>query len=180
MHLQEKLICSFRYPLPDIPPSWKPDPKRVWSQSQTPSSNSNKENVETAAMPHGKWKTSGLSADEVCLHLLCRSCLNIITARSHTGRNATSLCTPLRFRLYVSERSREVEKYRSGVTFILTGRQILFLDDRPNFIRSSSRHNSPNSSYRPSDRSCRFDRLPTFPHQSKETGTIYRLSAVTG
>ncbi|KAE9403072.1 hypothetical protein BT96DRAFT_990528 [Gymnopus androsaceus JB14] len=31
------------YPLPDIPPGWKPDPKRVWSQS---SSNSNKENVE--------------------------------------------------------------------------------------------------------------------------------------
>ncbi|KAJ4474861.1 hypothetical protein J3R30DRAFT_3337189 [Lentinula aciculospora] len=57
------------YPLPDIPPGWKPDPKRVWSQSQTQEqvSVANKENVEQdnkAAIPYGKWKTSGLSADE--------------------------------------------------------------------------------------------------------------------
>ncbi|KAJ3912518.1 hypothetical protein F5877DRAFT_53947 [Lentinula edodes] len=57
------------YPLPDIPPGWKPDPKRVWSQGQNQEQYpaSNKENVKqenTAAIPHGKWKTSGLSADD--------------------------------------------------------------------------------------------------------------------
>ncbi|KAJ3850676.1 hypothetical protein EV368DRAFT_84315 [Lentinula lateritia] len=57
------------YPLPDIPLGWKPDPKRVWLQGQNKEqySASNKENVKqdsTAAIPHGKWKTSGLSADD--------------------------------------------------------------------------------------------------------------------
>ena len=61
-----------RYPLPEIPAGWKPDPKRVWVQNQTqPSDSVNKENLNQAAtaasgpMPHSKWKTSGLSADEV-------------------------------------------------------------------------------------------------------------------
>ncbi|KIK50063.1 hypothetical protein GYMLUDRAFT_51406 [Collybiopsis luxurians FD-317 M1] len=59
------------YPLPEIPAGWKPDPKRVWVQNQTqPSDSANKENLNQAAtaasepMPHSKWKTRGLSADE--------------------------------------------------------------------------------------------------------------------
>ncbi|KAJ3979015.1 hypothetical protein F5890DRAFT_1095353 [Lentinula detonsa] len=57
------------YPLPDIPPGWKPDPKRVWSQiqSQEQIPDSNEENFKgdpTTVLPHGKWKTSGFSADE--------------------------------------------------------------------------------------------------------------------
>ncbi|KAJ3839385.1 hypothetical protein F5878DRAFT_535694 [Lentinula raphanica] len=69
--LSDKPVMEDRwYPLPDIPPGWKPDPKRVWSQSQPqePAPSANKENIKndaTTALPHGKWKTSGLSADEV-------------------------------------------------------------------------------------------------------------------
>ncbi|KAJ3717704.1 hypothetical protein C8R42DRAFT_697566 [Lentinula raphanica] len=68
--LSDKPVMEDRwYPLPDIPPGWKPDPKRVWSQSQPqePAPSANKENIKndaTTALPHGKWKTSGLSADE--------------------------------------------------------------------------------------------------------------------
>ncbi|KAJ3768207.1 hypothetical protein FB446DRAFT_817640 [Lentinula raphanica] len=61
-------LTFLRCPLPDIPPRWKPDPERVWSQHQPqePASSSNKENIKNDAanaLPHGKWKTSGLSAD---------------------------------------------------------------------------------------------------------------------
>ncbi|KAF9059660.1 hypothetical protein BDP27DRAFT_1431048 [Rhodocollybia butyracea] len=52
------------YPLPDIPPGWKPDPKRVWSQSQG-QANPDKENVkQNDSMPQEKWKASKLSAAE--------------------------------------------------------------------------------------------------------------------
>ncbi|KAJ3964870.1 hypothetical protein EV361DRAFT_975811 [Lentinula raphanica] len=71
MYVPEQSINSLtflRCPLPDIPPRWKPDPERVWSQHQPqePASSSNKENIKNDAanaLPHGKWKTSGLSAD---------------------------------------------------------------------------------------------------------------------
>ncbi|KAJ3755512.1 hypothetical protein EV360DRAFT_85844 [Lentinula raphanica] len=53
---------------PRVTLKWKPDPERVWSQHQPqePASSSNKENIKNDAanaLPHGKWKTSGLSAD---------------------------------------------------------------------------------------------------------------------
>ncbi|KAF5375309.1 hypothetical protein D9757_009683 [Collybiopsis confluens] len=65
--LSDKPVMEDRwYPLPDIPPGWKPDPKRVWSKSQNPPSDSkDKENIkQPSAMAHSQWKTSGLSADE--------------------------------------------------------------------------------------------------------------------
>lgn len=53
--------CSnLRFPLPEIPPGWKPDPKSVKAQDSakvaTPSS---------VKVPNGKWR-SHLSADQVC------------------------------------------------------------------------------------------------------------------
>lgn len=55
----------YRYPLPDIPPGWKPDPERVWSQNQG-QGNPDKENVkQNDSMSHEKWKASTLSAEQV-------------------------------------------------------------------------------------------------------------------
>lgn len=53
-----------RFPLPDIPNGWTPNPRRVWE--------SNKENreVDSQQLPQGPvdhhaWKT-GITADQVC------------------------------------------------------------------------------------------------------------------
>ena len=62
---------SFRFPIPDIPKGWKPDPKRVWER------NKNKENENIASLklpvqgpvPHRKWK-KGISADEASISLI--------------------------------------------------------------------------------------------------------------
>jgi G patch domain-containing protein 1 len=57
-----------RYPLPEVPKGWKPNPQRVWGKNQ------DKENVEAASAPtpsiksHQDWK-KGVSADEVGLFL---------------------------------------------------------------------------------------------------------------
>ncbi|KAK2464006.1 hypothetical protein APHAL10511_003950 [Amanita phalloides] len=50
------------FPSPEVPPGWKPDPKRVWD------SDPNKDNVrtqetESGPLPHHKWKT-GMTAEE--------------------------------------------------------------------------------------------------------------------
>lgn len=52
------------FPLPGIPPGWKPDPQRVWEADKE---NIPKREVQQAPMPHGKWKSSAMSATEVCV-----------------------------------------------------------------------------------------------------------------
>ncbi|CDO68796.1 hypothetical protein BN946_scf184805.g5 [Trametes cinnabarina] len=67
--LSNKPVAEDRwFPGPDIPPDWKPNPRRVWEQSK------NKENVPAAkdrpqtepqqALSHAAWKNSQLSADQ--------------------------------------------------------------------------------------------------------------------
>jgi G patch domain-containing protein 1 len=64
------LMCNFiwfdRFPLPDIPQGWTPNPQRVWSVD------ADKENVEqskppsqSGPLPHEKWRRSGITADQV-------------------------------------------------------------------------------------------------------------------
>lgn len=53
-----------RFPLPEIPPGWKPNPRRVWEQEK------NKENVQVVQpkptpTTHAAWKDRFMSADEV-------------------------------------------------------------------------------------------------------------------
>lgn len=57
-----------RFPLPDIPKGWAPNPRRVWIVD------TNKENVQQTtqeladsahAQTHAQWKDSRLSADKV-------------------------------------------------------------------------------------------------------------------
>ena len=66
------LMCNSiwfdRFPLPDIPQGWTPNPQRVWNADV----NANKENVEQPKPPsqsgplsHEKWRRSGITADQV-------------------------------------------------------------------------------------------------------------------
>ena len=54
-----------RFPLPEVPAGWKPDPQRVWDAGE------NKENATPAKVKqepprtHAEWKASLLSADKV-------------------------------------------------------------------------------------------------------------------
>jgi G patch domain-containing protein 1 len=53
------------FPGPEVPPGWKPNPKRVWD------SDPNKENIQAQTtksepLPYQKWKT-GISAEEVSI-----------------------------------------------------------------------------------------------------------------
>ncbi|KAH9893159.1 hypothetical protein C8Q73DRAFT_791046 [Cubamyces lactineus] len=67
--LSEKPVAEDRwFPLPEVPPDWRPNPRRVWEQER------NKENVPAGEdklkaghqvpMPHAVWKSSQLSADQ--------------------------------------------------------------------------------------------------------------------
>lgn len=49
---------SFRFPLPEVPPAWKPDPKRVWAKDA---------NKEKAPVDPSR-RQGGITADQV--HLL--------------------------------------------------------------------------------------------------------------
>ncbi|KAI9062765.1 hypothetical protein FKP32DRAFT_1593437 [Trametes sanguinea] len=64
--LSNKPVAEDRwFPGPEVPPDWKPNPRRVWEQSK------NKENVpasqdksHTGPLSHAAWKSSQLSADQ--------------------------------------------------------------------------------------------------------------------
>ena len=54
--------CSnIRFPLPEIPPGWKPNPKSVKVQDSEKATTT----PSLAKVPDGKWR-SHLSADQVC------------------------------------------------------------------------------------------------------------------
>lgn len=62
--LSDRPVAEDRwFPLPEIPPGWKPNPRRVWEQEK------NKENVQVVQpkptpTTHAAWKDSFMSADE--------------------------------------------------------------------------------------------------------------------
>ncbi|KAI8996466.1 hypothetical protein BD414DRAFT_478086 [Trametes punicea] len=63
--LSDKPVAEDRwFPLPEVPPDWKPNPRRVWEQDK------NKENVPAGEagpqrpVSHAAWKSSHLSADQ--------------------------------------------------------------------------------------------------------------------
>jgi len=56
-----------RFPLPDVPKGWTPNPKQVWERATA--DDTNKENAATGAssqvQTHAQWKI-GITPDEVC------------------------------------------------------------------------------------------------------------------
>ncbi|TCD61711.1 hypothetical protein EIP91_008020 [Steccherinum ochraceum] len=61
--MAKPLVEDKWFPLPDIPPGWTPNPRRVWDMDK------NKENIDTArqrgqSQSHAEWKKSQLSADQ--------------------------------------------------------------------------------------------------------------------
>lgn len=62
--LSSKPVAEDRwFPMPKVPPGWKPDPRRVWEQG------AEKENLATTKpRSHAEWKASLLSADQVSVY----------------------------------------------------------------------------------------------------------------
>ncbi|KAF9038570.1 hypothetical protein BJ165DRAFT_1531650 [Panaeolus papilionaceus] len=54
------LIEEIKFPIPDIPAGWKPDPKRVWEKENAPPPPP----PRPKGMPHAEWKKSQLSATQ--------------------------------------------------------------------------------------------------------------------
>ncbi len=61
-------VC--RFPIPDVPPGWKPNPRRVWDKENAPVSDKGKQRADPKTMSHAQWKNSLLSADEVRTSLI--------------------------------------------------------------------------------------------------------------
>ncbi|KAI5895592.1 uncharacterized protein SCHCODRAFT_02699468 [Schizophyllum commune H4-8] len=60
--LSDKPVAEDRwFALPDVPPGWKPDPRRVWGAGKE---NQPSPPQPQGPMPHEKWRTSGKTADE--------------------------------------------------------------------------------------------------------------------
>lgn len=70
--IKQQLIVPFRrFPLPDVPAGWKPNPKRVWEmeknkENQGPDQPAKGEKHAEPPKTRAEWKSSLLSADEVC------------------------------------------------------------------------------------------------------------------
>ncbi len=64
------LDFAYRFPIPDVPPGWKPNPRRVWDKENAPVSNKGKQRADPKTMSHAQWKNSLLSADEVRVSLI--------------------------------------------------------------------------------------------------------------
>ncbi|KAI0825617.1 hypothetical protein BC629DRAFT_1578337 [Irpex lacteus] len=52
------------FPIPDVPPGWKPNPRGVWDKENAPASDKGKQRADPKTMSHAQWKNSLLSADE--------------------------------------------------------------------------------------------------------------------
>ncbi|KAL1759798.1 hypothetical protein FB107DRAFT_270824 [Schizophyllum commune] len=60
--LSDKPVAEDRwFALPDVPPGWKPDPRRVWGAGKE---NQPAPPQPQGPIPHEKWRTSGKTADE--------------------------------------------------------------------------------------------------------------------
>jgi len=55
-----------RFPMPELPKGWTPNPKRVWEKEKTGSGDKENEAIPPPSQPqpHAKWK-GGISADQV-------------------------------------------------------------------------------------------------------------------
>ncbi|KAI0714194.1 hypothetical protein C8T65DRAFT_707738 [Cerioporus squamosus] len=67
--LSDKPVSEDRwFPLPDVPPGWQPNPKRVWEQGKDkenePAISDRTRGIQHPAQSHAAWKASQLSADE--------------------------------------------------------------------------------------------------------------------
>ena len=58
------ILNTVRYPIPDVPKGWKPDPRRVWENKENVPSAKGKQR-EDIPKTHAGWKSSLLTADEV-------------------------------------------------------------------------------------------------------------------
>jgi hypothetical protein len=94
-----------RYPMPDLPEGWSPNPKRLWEKDkENLDTSSKKENdapsglVPTQPPSHAQWKT-GISANEVsCFRDNMRRCRYFpSTARLDVGRDSSSIGASIRF-----------------------------------------------------------------------------------
>ena len=56
-----------RFPMPDVPEGWIPNPKRVWQQATADDFNKENTATNTASQfqTHSQWKI-GITPDEVC------------------------------------------------------------------------------------------------------------------
>jgi hypothetical protein len=89
--MDEAYLNLDRYPLPDVPKGWAPDPRRVWDNDK------NKENIQKPSHP-GKWK-SEISAEQVrFLTCLLRTRPNPdYIERFYARRSPSSIRTEVRF-----------------------------------------------------------------------------------
>jgi hypothetical protein len=103
------LFC-FRFPLPDIPTGWKPDPRRVWAKD--------KENFQepppppAASQSHAQWKRSKISAGQVS-NQFCNFWVlfsHRILERRTARRDTTDWGTAISFRLHVPKGQRKNPK----------------------------------------------------------------------
>ena len=62
----DSVAFRHRFPLPDIPKGWSPNPKRIWEKDKENVESSQKPQDPSQPVPHAKWK-AGISADEVRL-----------------------------------------------------------------------------------------------------------------
>ena len=58
-----------RFPLPDVPPGWTPNPKSLWASEDPEKENLQLPRPPSAPEPHGKSRRSNISADQVSIHL---------------------------------------------------------------------------------------------------------------
>ncbi|KAI1790233.1 hypothetical protein LXA43DRAFT_515639 [Ganoderma leucocontextum] len=63
--LSAKPVAEARwFPMPKVPPGWKPDPKRIWEQGTNKENKSTTQSQPQPTRSHAEWKASLLSADE--------------------------------------------------------------------------------------------------------------------
>lgn len=72
-HVCAELTISPRFPLPDIPQGWKPNPRSLWDgnneNTTAPPPLPTAQHAQVEAQSHAKWKSSQLSADQVRLFI---------------------------------------------------------------------------------------------------------------
>ena len=58
-----------RFPIPDVPPGWTPNPKSLWASEDHEKENLQLPRPPSGPEPHGKSRRSNISADQVSLYL---------------------------------------------------------------------------------------------------------------
>ena len=58
-----------RFPLPDVPPGWTPNPKSLWASEDPEKKNLQSPRPPSGPEPHGNWMRSNISADQVSIYM---------------------------------------------------------------------------------------------------------------